>query len=197
MALVNQQGVSNGTGPVGFANPALYSLATTNYSNDFHGMADATSNNLNGNNNLYPSVAGYNLATGWGSPNGQNLINDLAPVVSINTPTPIPTSAPVPIANLNWSSMTSMLSNRSNFSVGVVNGILYAIGGQNGVTVTNEMDEFIPSSYNPGANNFHYQQLVPTYRFVFLMEFFTQSDDLTEVLICLKWRPIIQPPTLA
>lgn len=76
MALVNQQSVAGGNGPVGFINPTLYSIGNSgNYPVDFH---DITSGS-----NGYSATSGYDLATGWGSPNGANLINALSgPVAS-------------------------------------------------------------------------------------------------------------------
>ena len=78
-ALINQQSEAvNGT-TVGFLNPALYALAgTTNYTNVFHDIT--TGNNVGSNTpGLYNAVAGYDLATGLGTPNGTNLINALVP----------------------------------------------------------------------------------------------------------------------
>jgi kumamolisin len=73
MALVNQQAVLNGNPVLGFINPALYTIGLgVDYDTDFH---DITS----GGNTLGTTV-GYDLSTGWGSPNGNNLINALAPV---------------------------------------------------------------------------------------------------------------------
>ncbi|GCE19812.1 S53 family peptidase [Dictyobacter kobayashii] len=64
---------------LGFLNPALYSLANSPaYAQDFHDITQ-------GNNGLY-GVPGYNagtgwdLLTGWGSPNVTNLVHDLAKV---------------------------------------------------------------------------------------------------------------------
>ena len=64
---------------LGFLNPALYSLANSlAYARDFHDITQ-------GNNGLY-GVRGYNagtgwdLLTGWGSPNVTNLVHDLAKV---------------------------------------------------------------------------------------------------------------------
>ncbi len=75
MALVNQQAVNTGRAPhggLGFINTALYQIGEgTSYYNDFH---DITS----GSNGRYSAGSGYDLVTGWGSPKGQNLINDLA-----------------------------------------------------------------------------------------------------------------------
>ena len=72
MALVNQQAEANGTGPVGFVNPSIYTIAAgSRYTQDFHDIT-------NGCGNVYCAATGFDLVTGLGSPNGQNLINDLA-----------------------------------------------------------------------------------------------------------------------
>lgn len=81
MALVNQQAVEAGTAPsggIGFLNPALYRLAQgANASNDLHDIVSG--NNRTENQPVwFSAVAGYDLTTGWGSANGQSLINDLA-----------------------------------------------------------------------------------------------------------------------
>ena len=72
IALVNQQAVSNGKSPVGFLNPSLYSIGNgSNYSADFHDIT-------RGNNGGFSALPGYDLVTGWGTPAGQSLINDLS-----------------------------------------------------------------------------------------------------------------------
>ncbi|MFY9747031.1 MAG: protease pro-enzyme activation domain-containing protein, partial [Acidobacteriaceae bacterium] len=81
MALVNQQAVEAGTAPqggVGFINPPLYAIGQgASYSNDLH---DITSGNNDTDNQpvSYSAVSGYDLVTGWGSPTGPDLIDDLA-----------------------------------------------------------------------------------------------------------------------
>lgn len=67
LALANQQ-----TYPaIGFINPIVYPIGEgANYHTDFH---DITS----GSNGAFSAAAGYDLVTGWGSPNGQNMINAL------------------------------------------------------------------------------------------------------------------------
>lgn len=71
LALVNQQAALNGDSPVGFINDDLYRIAKgRNYLANFH---DITS----GNNGGFNAVTGYDLVTGWGSPNGSRLINTL------------------------------------------------------------------------------------------------------------------------
>ena len=83
MALVNQQAIANGNPQLGFVNPAIYNIGVgADYLTDFH---DITSGS-----NGEPTTAGYDLATGWGSPNS-GLIAALAgtgggggPVVSLS-----------------------------------------------------------------------------------------------------------------
>ncbi len=83
LALANQQAVSNGyTKGLGFINPLLYSLGEGNsYDNCFHDVQSGTNDYTNSNTGItfgYNAGAGYDLCTGWGSPNGQNLINFLS-----------------------------------------------------------------------------------------------------------------------
>jgi len=79
-ALVNQQGANYGKPMVGFLNPALYAIgAGPLYASCFHDTT--TGNNTNNHSSgLYYAVAGYDLCTGWGTPNGTSLINALAPM---------------------------------------------------------------------------------------------------------------------
>ncbi|HYM05299.1 MAG TPA: FG-GAP-like repeat-containing protein [Terriglobales bacterium] len=79
LALANQQ---TGGSSIGSLNPSIYAIAQgTNYANDFHDIT--TGNNFNpASPNLYSAVAGYDLVTGLGSPNGQSLINALAPAAT-------------------------------------------------------------------------------------------------------------------
>ena len=82
MALINQQSAMAGNAPLGFINPALYAIAKTNsnYKTIFHDVS--TGNNFSSTSpSQFPAVAGYDLCTGWGTPNGTNLINALAPLV--------------------------------------------------------------------------------------------------------------------
>jgi subtilase family serine protease len=75
-ALANQQAAANAKPRVGFINPALYTLgATSAYASDMH---DITT----GNNGGFNAQPGYDLATGWGTPAGQPLINALTGVSS-------------------------------------------------------------------------------------------------------------------
>ena len=84
IALVNQQLANNGESTVGFINPTIYAenesggALTSAYSTDFHDITSGTSGS-------YSATTGYDLVTGWGSPNGTGLINALAPTST--TPT--------------------------------------------------------------------------------------------------------------
>ncbi len=69
--------MANGNSTLGFLNPLIYPIAeSSNYDSDFHDITSG--NNNNGKGKSYNAVTGYDLVTGWGSMNGQNLINALA-----------------------------------------------------------------------------------------------------------------------
>ncbi len=72
LALTNQQYLANGnTTTLGFINPTLYDIgAGADYDTDFH---DITSGG-----NADGTTVGYDLSTGWGSPNGPALLSALA-----------------------------------------------------------------------------------------------------------------------
>jgi subtilase family serine protease len=71
LALANQQAAANGD-TIGFINPILYPAAlTSSYGTYFH---DITS----GSCGTYSGITGYDLCTGWGSPNTTGIISLLA-----------------------------------------------------------------------------------------------------------------------
>ena len=75
-ALVNQQAVLVGKPTVGFLNPGIYAIGEgPNYALVFTTSPPATTPTPAPH--IYFAVPGYDLCTGWGTPNGQNLINDL------------------------------------------------------------------------------------------------------------------------
>ena len=87
-ALANQQAASRGLPPLGFLNPLIYEIGQGSfYQSAFHDIT--TGNNTNGYSPTnYFATAGYDLCTGWGTPNGTNLINALTlPPVVLNPPT--------------------------------------------------------------------------------------------------------------
>jgi Pro-kumamolisin, activation domain/Carbohydrate binding module (family 6) len=133
LALVNQQSVANGNKTVGFINPTLYSIGeSSSYDSDFH---DVTSGS-----NGFSATTGYDLATGWGSPNGSGLLNALAG--SSTSPTPgfslsaSPGSVSIVQGNSGSSTITSTAT--GGFTGAVT---LAASGAPAGVTIT-----FNPSS---------------------------------------------------
>jgi len=125
LALVNQQAVANGNPTIGFLNPIIYPLALgSGYDTDFH---DITSGS-----NGYPAEVGYDLATGWGSPNGTGLINALAgPPTSNFTISPSPTSVSVAAGSNGTSTITTAVLNGFDAAI-----TLSATGQPTGVTVT-------------------------------------------------------------
>jgi hypothetical protein len=82
IALLNQQLASEGQPNIGFFNPAIYPLGLgSGYSSAFHDVTSGTSGS-------YSANAGYDLVTGWGSPNGTGLISALdAATISVSPTT--------------------------------------------------------------------------------------------------------------
>jgi subtilase family serine protease len=89
-ALASQQAASNGLPRLGFLNPLIYQIGQSSfYGGAFHDIT--TGNNTNSTSPTeFFATAGYDLCTGWGTPNGTNLINLLAPAL-----TPVVLSAPI------------------------------------------------------------------------------------------------------
>jgi subtilase family serine protease len=139
LALVNQQAVANGNTPLGFINPALYQLGLgSGYPTDFH--------DITGGSNGYSATAGYDLATGWGSPNGTGLINALAP--SSTTPNFTISASPSSVAVVQGNNGTSTIT--TAISGGFDSAISLSASGQPaGVTVS-----FSPASIAaPGSGS--------------------------------------------
>jgi kumamolisin len=137
LALINQQSVANGNQTLGFINPSLYTLGEgSSYDSDFH---DITSGS-----NGYSATTGYDLATGWGSPNGTGLIDALAPTSTSPafTISASPASVSVVKGNSGTSTITTTVSGGFDSAVA-----LSASGQPTGVTVS-----FNPTSVSaPGS----------------------------------------------
>lgn len=81
-AIVNQERAQNGLGTLGYMNPLLYQIGKgSNYHSDFNDVSDGSTNLF------YPAVSGYDDATGWGSFNGNDLLNDLSKQASVTVTT--------------------------------------------------------------------------------------------------------------
>jgi subtilase family serine protease len=83
IALVNQQAAKFGKPSVGFLNPAIYALGKSAfYTSYFHDITAGDNltpyNTQPDNEHMYRATKGYDLCTGWGTPNGISLINALA-----------------------------------------------------------------------------------------------------------------------
>ena len=134
MALVNQQSIANGGKSLGFINSSIYSIGLgSSYSTAFH---DVTSGS-----NGRPAVAGYDLATGWGSMNGTGLITAL--VGASTTPnfslSASPSSVSAPQGGNATSTITSTVVNGFNSTItlaasGMPTGV--TAGFSNGGTIT-------------------------------------------------------------
>jgi len=128
MALVNEQAAIQGNPSLGFINPALYALAeSSGYGAAFHDITSGA-NDCCGQTVWYDAVAGYDLVTGWGTPNGQSLINALAGGYTLSAS---PSSLTVTQGNSVATTVT--VTDVGGFSGGVT---LVASGLPNGVTAT-------------------------------------------------------------
>jgi subtilase family serine protease len=127
IALVNQQLANNGEPTIGFINPTIYSQSVTSaYASEFHDITSGTSGS-------FSAVTGYDLVTGWGSPNGTGLIDALAPTsTSPNfTISASPASVSVVQGNNGSSTITTAVSGGFNSAIA-----LSATGQPTGVTVS-------------------------------------------------------------
>ena len=71
LALANQQASQTGNTSIGFINPILYNIgAGGNYTSTFHDV-------ISGSNGSFSAGNNYDLVTGFGSPNGQTMLNAL------------------------------------------------------------------------------------------------------------------------
>jgi kumamolisin len=125
LALANQQSLANGGTALGFINPTLYTIGLgSSYTSDFHDIA--------GGSNGYAATTGYDLATGWGSPNGAALINALlgTPVTPGFSLSASPTSVSVAQGSSGTSTITSTVTGGFDSAVS-----LTATGQPTGVTV--------------------------------------------------------------
>jgi len=147
-ALMNQQAALASRPSIGFINPAIYAIGQgANYTSDFHDTTTGD-NTWSGSPSKFFAVSGYDLCTGWGSPNGQNLINALAGPPDTLVITPVSGFAasgvaggPFDVTNLNFSltnssaaSLDWSLANTSPWrGVAPASGTR-GVGGQNTVT---------------------------------------------------------------
>jgi len=162
-ALINEYLQQQQKSRIGFANPVLYGLQ--NASQQFPPFHDITS----GNNLYYPATAGYDEASGWGSPDIYNIARDVAggtppppptptPVpspTSTTTPTPTPTPGPgtVPVS-LHWffgegrvgAGFTEWLTLGNPTSTSCQVDLLYHATSDGGVSTSKALVDIVPAS---------------------------------------------------
>jgi subtilase family serine protease len=126
LALTNQQSVANGNKALGFINPSLYTIGEgSSYDSDLH---DITSGS-----NGYSATTGYDLASGWGSPQAA-LISALAGSTSTSPGFSLsasPGSVSVAAGSSGSSTITSTVTGGFDSAV-----TLSSSGAPSGVTVT-------------------------------------------------------------
>lgn len=128
LALANQQAAANGSPGLGFINPTIYAQnITSSYATDFHDVTSGTSGS-------FSAVTGYDLVTGWGSPNGNGLITALTGPIS-TTPSFTISASPASVSVVQGSSGTSTIS--TTVSGGFNTAIALTASGQpTGVSVS-------------------------------------------------------------
>ncbi len=98
-ALVNQQAEANAQPSIGFINPAIYAIGkSSRYTAAFHDITSGNITNTCCGTNKFFAVPGYDLCTGWGTPNGSNLISALLappPALRITPAAPLAFTGPV------------------------------------------------------------------------------------------------------
>ncbi|HEX4644207.1 MAG TPA: immunoglobulin domain-containing protein, partial [Verrucomicrobiae bacterium] len=163
MALVNQQAAANGKPPIGFFNPIIYSLGKgPNRNTILHDITTGNTTNSSSPTKFF-AVPGYDLCTGWGSPNGPNMINTLAgpndalqiqPGIGFNVAVPhgvpaSPTALNLSLTNTGAASLDWVLTNSASWlDVSATNGTLTP-GGAAG-TVTVSLDTSVASTLAVG-----------------------------------------------
>jgi hypothetical protein len=132
IALANEQSAAKSEPTIGFINPMIYAqnisggALSAGYSADFHDISGGTSGS-------YSADTGYDLVTGWGSPNGTALISALTSAST--SPAFAVTASPVSVSVKAGSSGASTLTTTGSggFDASVA---LSASGAPTGVTVS-------------------------------------------------------------
>jgi subtilase family serine protease len=125
LALVEQK---TGGLPLGNANPAIYALANSTYNTSvFHDITTGTNASPctqgsagcpSGGTIGFAAKSGYDQATGWGSVNAANLVNDWALV----TAAPVTGGVDPSVTNIAGSATTAIAGTAITFTVTVASG---------------------------------------------------------------------------
>ena len=150
LALANQQAVSQGQPTLGFINPALYAIGGgSSYNMDFH---DITSGS-----NGFPATVGYDLVTGWGSPNGANLINALVPPATAGfSISANPSTITVQVGHTGTTTITSTITGSFNAAVTLSTPFRFFTFSPNPIPApgsgTSTMSVAVPSGQKTGTH---------------------------------------------
>jgi len=125
LALVEQK---TGGLPLGNANPAIYALANSSYNTSvFHDITTSTNASPCTQGSVdcpaggtigFAAKSGYDQATGWGSVDAANLVNDWALV----TPAPVTGGVDPSVTNIAGSATTATAGTAITFTVTVASG---------------------------------------------------------------------------
>ncbi|HEY2545343.1 MAG TPA: S53 family peptidase [Candidatus Acidoferrum sp.] len=145
LALANEQ--ANGA-PIGFLNPTIYALGqSANYNSDFHDII--TGNNFNsGSPAMFSDITGFDLVTGWGSPNGSGLLNALG--LAATGPNFSLAASPATLdISQGQSKITSIILTPVDGFTGTVNLTATVLGQPTGVTAILSQSTATPSGPAP------------------------------------------------
>lgn len=162
-ALVNQQAAMTHQPGIGFLNPAIYAIGQgPAYTSAFHDITAGNNTNDISPDRFY-SVTGYDLCTGWGTPNGSNMVNALlaprdalliSPGSDLFTTGPVggpftPSLLPLSLSNLGSNAVSWALNSTSGWlNVSPGGGIL--VPGVPGATISINLN-IAASQLSPGS----------------------------------------------
>jgi uncharacterized repeat protein (TIGR03803 family) len=183
-ALVNQQAAANGQPSIGFVNPAIYAIGqSASYGACFHDIT--TGNNTNSSSpTKFFAVPGYDLCTGWGTPNGNNLIQALLPppdALRITPGTGFAASGPAG-GPFNPNGQSYALTNSGAVALGwtLVNTSLWLnASSSNGTLAAGGPANLVTLGLNSGATNLLPGTYVASVWFTNLNDGFAQSRQFT------------------
>ena len=150
-ALANEQAAQKGKPPLGFLNPLLYCIGTnaTTYAKAFHDITTGNDTNSSSPNRFF-AVPGYDLASGWGTPSGSNMINALVTLDGdlATAPPPLFTITSIIRTNnshvlITWETMggtTNIIQTASQLTATFTNLSAPIIIGGSEIVTTNYLD---------------------------------------------------------
>jgi subtilase family serine protease len=159
VALANQQAAANGQPPVGFVNPVLYAIAkSTNYQSCFYDITTGGNTNSASPTKFW-ATAGYDLCTGLGTPNGDNLIPKLLspPLDNLCITPPLGFTAFGPGGGpFTVTSQTCTLKNVGSTPLNwsIVNTSIWLTVSSTSGSLNAGTSTTVTISLNPAANNF-------------------------------------------